>query len=572
MDDAPFAGRSLHFIGIGGAGMSGLALVAHALGARGDAAPTGPTRPTSSALRAAGIEAASATTPPTCPTGAEVVVSTAIAGGQPRAGAARASAGATCCTAATCSASCRALKRTIAVAGAHGKTTTAAMVAHVLRGAGRDPAYLIGGELRSAGTNAALGGGDWAVVEADESDRSFLKLAPRGGGGHQRRARPPRDLPLASRELERGVRGVRGARAAARSLGPGVDLRRRRRLALRRSATGDLRAERRRAAAAAASRFEVERRARRAARARAPQRAERARARWRRAARRASSRPRPRRALRGFAGAGRRFEAHGAHRARARSSTTTTPTTRPRCAPRSRRRARCEAAAGLVACFQPHLYSRTRQLAREFGRALALADVVVVLDVYPARERAEDFPGVSGLLVAQAAADAAARAAGLVAAAMDDAERLLRERAGRGRPAAHARRRRRRRGWRDAPARRTAVSAPRRGRARLPARAADHRPHRRARPTASPARTRAERLAELLAWARRRGHRGRSGRVRLEPADSRCGIPRTGDEAGRLARHDRAGRRAPALRRRRPPAAGRRRRRARGAERASSSA
>jgi UDP-N-acetylmuramate--alanine ligase len=61
----------------------------------------------------------------------------------------------------------------------------------------------------------------------------------------------------------------------------------------------------------------------------------------------------------------------------------------------------------LVACFQPHLYSRTAMLAQDFGRALALADVVVVLDVYPARERAEDFPGVSGLLVARAAADAA---------------------------------------------------------------------------------------------------------------------------------------------------------------------
>ena len=54
----------------------------------------------------------------------------------------------------------------------------------------------------------------------------------------------------------------------------------------------------------------------------------------------------------------------------------------------------------LVACFQPHLYSRTRELAREFGQALALADLVVVLDVYPARELAEDFPGVSGLTVA----------------------------------------------------------------------------------------------------------------------------------------------------------------------------
>ena len=61
----------------------------------------------------------------------------------------------------------------------------------------------------------------------------------------------------------------------------------------------------------------------------------------------------------------------------------------------------------LVAVFQPHLYSRTRALAGELGRSLSAADVVVVLDVYAARERAEDFPGVSGLLVAEAAADAA---------------------------------------------------------------------------------------------------------------------------------------------------------------------
>jgi UDP-N-acetylmuramate--alanine ligase len=61
----------------------------------------------------------------------------------------------------------------------------------------------------------------------------------------------------------------------------------------------------------------------------------------------------------------------------------------------------------LVAVFQPHLYSRTRGLYREFGAALANADVVAVLDVYPARERAEDYPGVSGHLVAAAAADAA---------------------------------------------------------------------------------------------------------------------------------------------------------------------
>jgi UDP-N-acetylmuramate--alanine ligase len=59
----------------------------------------------------------------------------------------------------------------------------------------------------------------------------------------------------------------------------------------------------------------------------------------------------------------------------------------------------------LVAIFQPHLYSRTRELHREFGRALAQADVAVALDVYPAREQAADFPGVTGRLIAEAAAD-----------------------------------------------------------------------------------------------------------------------------------------------------------------------
>src|SRR4051812_40317239 len=61
--------------------------------------------------------------------------------------------------------------------------------------------------------------------------------------------------------------------------------------------------------------------------------------------------------------------------------------------------ARTLSPARVVACFQPHLYSRTKQLARRFGRALAFADLVVVMDVYPARERAEDFPGVTGWLV-----------------------------------------------------------------------------------------------------------------------------------------------------------------------------
>ena len=70
------------------------------------------------------------------------------------------------------------LRPTIAVTGTHGKTTTSSMVVHALRGCGLDPAYLVGGEVRSTGSNAGWGAGEWLVVEADESDRSLLKLTP----------------------------------------------------------------------------------------------------------------------------------------------------------------------------------------------------------------------------------------------------------------------------------------------------------------------------------------------------------------------------------------------------------
>jgi UDP-N-acetylmuramate--alanine ligase len=89
--------------------------------------------------------------------------------------------------------------------------------------------------------------------------------------------------------------------------------------------------------------------------------------------------------------------------------------------------ARTLAPARLVAVFQPHLFSRTRALAREFGRALAGADVVVVLAVYPARERADDFPGVDGRLVAVAAADAAHGHTVAWLPSFDDASRFLSE-------------------------------------------------------------------------------------------------------------------------------------------------
>jgi UDP-N-acetylmuramate--alanine ligase len=81
----------------------------------------------------------------------------------------------------------------------------------------------------------------------------------------------------------------------------------------------------------------------------------------------------------------------------------------------------------LIAVFQPHLYSRTQALAAAFGTALAAADMVVVLDVYPARERAEDFPGVDGRLIAAAAADAAAGRRVAWLPGFDEARRFLLE-------------------------------------------------------------------------------------------------------------------------------------------------
>src|SRR3954453_17056851 len=156
--------------------MSGLALVAHRLGA----AVTGSDRaesPYSVRLQATGIEPAIGHAPDNVPDGAEVVVSTAIPESNPELPRAR-ELGLRVLHRGDLLAEVAGLKRSIAVAGAHGKTTTTGMLAHVLRATGRDPAFVIGGELREAGTNAAWGSGDWIVVEADESDRSFLKLSP----------------------------------------------------------------------------------------------------------------------------------------------------------------------------------------------------------------------------------------------------------------------------------------------------------------------------------------------------------------------------------------------------------
>jgi UDP-N-acetylmuramate--alanine ligase len=386
-----WSSRRLHFVGIGGAGMSGLALVARALGAH----VTGSDRDESGYtehLREHGIEPVIGHAAANVPAGAEVVYSTAVPPDNPE----RRAAEGRELHRADLLAQIAALKRCIAVTGTHGKTTTSAMVVHALRGAGLDPAYVIGGELRGTGANAAWGEGEWIVVEADESDRSLLKLDPdvavltnaeldhhstyssrldleqtlrvfvaRADDGvavwdrpQLRALCPPDALPYdapdvvlstdGSRFQFRGIEvalAVPGAHNAINAAGA---------LTASAIAGADI------ATAAAA--------------------------------------------LADFGGARRRFELLG-------HTTSGVPiyddyAHHPTEVAAAIAAARTLEPARLVAVFQPHLYSRTRSLAREFGAALAQADIAAVLSIYPARERADDFPGVDGRLVAEAVADA----------------------------------------------------------------------------------------------------------------------------------------------------------------------
>src|SRR4051794_681710 len=157
--------------------MSGLALVAHALGASVTGSDRSVDTPYAAHLREAGIVPAAGHAGENVPDGAEVVLSSAIPVDNPERVRAR-DRGARELHRAQLLGELTRLRPTIAVTGTHGKTTTSSMLVHALRGCDLDPAYLVGGEVRSTGTNAAWGEGEWLVVEADESDRSLLELTP----------------------------------------------------------------------------------------------------------------------------------------------------------------------------------------------------------------------------------------------------------------------------------------------------------------------------------------------------------------------------------------------------------
>ena len=168
--------KHIHFVGVGGAGMSGIAEILHNLGyavSGSDQADGAVTRRLAElgirihvghdAAHIAGAQA--------------VVTSTAVKGDNPEVIAARARR-IPVVPRAVMLAELMRLKKGIAIAGTHGKTTTTSLVTSVLAEAGVDPTFVIGGKLNSAGANSALGKGDYIVVEADESDASFLNLLP----------------------------------------------------------------------------------------------------------------------------------------------------------------------------------------------------------------------------------------------------------------------------------------------------------------------------------------------------------------------------------------------------------
>ncbi|MGE0072064.1 MAG: UDP-N-acetylmuramate--L-alanine ligase [Thiomonas sp.] len=168
--------RNIHFVGIGGAGMSGIAEVLHNLG-YGISGSDLSDSATVQRLRSLGLRVAIGHDAAHVQDADAVVISTAVRGDNPEVLAARARH-IPVVPRAVMLAELMRLKRGIAIAGTHGKTTTTSLVASVLAEGGLDPTFVIGGRLNSAGAGAKLGQGEYIVVEADESDASFLNLLP----------------------------------------------------------------------------------------------------------------------------------------------------------------------------------------------------------------------------------------------------------------------------------------------------------------------------------------------------------------------------------------------------------
>lgn len=395
--------RRLHVVGVGGVGMSALAIALAGMGHRVSGSDLKDV-PAIERVRAAGVEVHLGHDPGLVAEVDAVVVSSAIPATNPELRAAL-SAGTPVLTRAAALAGVVATRRSIAVAGTHGKTTTTSMVAQILAEAGLHPSFVVGGEVNETGASAAWDAGPWLVVEADESDGTFLELQcemavvtnveadhlDHFGGVPELEAAFSRFLGRAERRVvgaDDPVAERLGAQGGATSVGRAS------------GATYRITAERRgrwsssfqllrsgdvlgtvelalpgahnvtnaAMAAAVADTIGVPFEATRAA-------------------------------LGRFAGVVRRFQHRGE---RDGYSVVDDYAHLPGEVRAVLGAARDGGWERVVAVFQPHRYSRTERLWPEFATAFEGADVVVVCDVYPAGEAPR--PGISGRLIADAVA------------------------------------------------------------------------------------------------------------------------------------------------------------------------
>jgi UDP-N-acetylmuramate--alanine ligase len=400
----------VHFVGIGGAGMSGIARIMLARGVSVSGCDAKDSRPLA-ALRARGAVVEVGHDAAHVAAADTIVVSSAIRPSNPELVKA-VDTGRRVLPRAAALAAVMAGRRGVAVAGTAGKTTTTSMLTVAVQACGGDPSYAIGGDLNEPGSNAHLGTGELFIAEADESDRSFLLLSPDAavitnveadhldnygsadavlaafvdfldrvtpGGVVALGADDPGAAGLAQAARERDLRVV------TYGLVDGADVRV---VGLELAGIG--------------SRFEIVALGRRlgpvALRVPGAHNAVNAAGALAIGLQLNLSFTDMARGLAEFSGARRRFELKGEvggirvyddyahHPTKVRAALTA---------------ARHVAGTGrLVVVFQPHLFSRTRDFAADFAAVLALADIVVVMDVFAARE--DPVPGVTGALVADA--------------------------------------------------------------------------------------------------------------------------------------------------------------------------
>jgi len=413
----------VHFAGIGGAGMSGIAriMLARGIGVSGsDSAPSAMLGELAALGASVHVGHASGNLG-RLGAGDTLVVSSAIRPDNPElAEASR--RGMRVLHRAAALASVMAGRRVIAIAGTHGKTTTTSMLTTVLRACGVDPGYVIGGILTETGLGAEDGTGPDFVAEADESDGSFLLLSPDVAvitnveADHLDNYASLADIQAAFTTFGGRVSGTvltcaddPGAEIVAARLEAVIPGRVRR---YGESVHADYRLSDVRSAGMAVS-FAVrsdhgpfgESLSHMTVGVPGHHNALNATAAFAAAVELGFTPPRVAAAIAGYRGAQRRLELKGeADGVRVLDSYAHHPTELAA----DLRAARDIADGGqVIAIFQPHLYSRTRIFAAEFGRALGLADEAVVLDVYAAREDPE--PGVTGRLVADAVPGGQAR-------------------------------------------------------------------------------------------------------------------------------------------------------------------